>query len=668
MSAIRCALVLLAATWGCSTPSHSSLDVADGRVDGTSPADVDLDTDSDASECTIGGAIVCCPGQTNGCTEDRRSLLVCNPEGTGWDQSLCVDELGATTLCQTTQEKPLGYCTVCLPAVKRCGSEDAVQQCAPLGEQWLDLESCNGEQTGRVCYQGACLRLCDLNEKLNIYMGCDFWGVDLDNAFVSGGRSGFYDAAGEQYSIVVSNPHATWPAEIHIYTNEGEVLLDSDGNPLPSGDLLPGELRIYNLPRRDADGTLIKALAYRVESSIPITAYQFNPLENVNVFSNDGSLLLPSNVSGRYYLVMTREQTFEELRGYLTVVAIRDGDTIVNVDFTAPTLAGTNFRTNEPIPPYPPGHSASFTLKQYEVLNIETNEIGADLTGSLILASKDVVVFGGSEASNAPNTNHCLTDLHVCEWDGVTTCKSHADCRDKGLNTCCADHLEMQLFPIKSWGLKYLASRTFPRGKEKDVYRIIAAENGTLVTTVPPVVNIPILDKGEWIDFESDQNFEILAKKPIMVGQFLAAQDAPGPNVNSQGAQPGDAGIGDPAFMLLVPNEQFRQEYVFLAPNKYELDYVTIVVPDKTNVWFDCSELDPEKIPSSCSPLDSDEFERFGTGEYATIKFRIIDGVHRLYADKPASVYVYGYDQYVSYAYPAGLDIKDLGLIKEPGQ
>ena len=45
----------------------------------------------------------------------------------------------------------------------------------------------------------------------------------------------------------------------------------------------------------------------------------------------------------------------------------------------------------------------TFTLNQGEVLNVESNQPNADPTGSYVQADKDVVVFGGSEASNSPS-------------------------------------------------------------------------------------------------------------------------------------------------------------------------------------------------------------------------------------------------------------------------
>jgi len=634
----------------------------------------DLPGDAPGS-CKEDPSKVCCPGDTNGCSEDFRSILTCKEDGSGWDLVECIGDDGQASLCIVSPDAPTGYCASCIPGKRKCQDDDVALQCDQVGKGWEFYLDCNGAQTGQICLEGGCVKLCDLNDKWKMYMGCDFWGVDLDNAFVPGGRSGYYDAAGSQYAIVVSNPHPKYPADVKVYIKEAgeevEVLYDSKDEPLPSGPLGPGELRIFNLPRRDADGTILAPLAYRVAASIPITAYQFNPLENVDVFSNDASLLIPSNVLGKYYFVMTREQTFDELRSYFTVVAVRSGQTEVTVDFTASTLVGENANTGEPIVHYEPGQSAKFTLEQYDVLNIETDKIGADMTGTRILANRDVAVFGGSEASNAPNTNHCLVEEGVCEWDEETTCKDNSDCI--AFNTCCADHLEHQLFPVKSWGLRYLASKLYPRKKEKDVYRIIAAEANTQVTTIPPQVNIPVLNQGEWVDFESAENFEIIAKKPIMVGQFMAAQDAPDPNVNGVPQPNLDAGIGDPAFILLVPNEQTRQDYVILAPNKYELDYISIVAPvdeegTVVNVWYDCKEIDPKKIADACTPLDPDDFELFGTGEFATAKFQIEDGVHRVYAEKPVALYVYGYDQYVSYGYAAGLNIADLGLIKEPGE
>jgi tetratricopeptide (TPR) repeat protein len=72
----------------------------------------------------------------------------------------------------------------------------------------------------------------------------------------------------------------------------------------------PGFLEVFELPRREVDGstgaapndgthTAVTSNAYRIGASHPVTAYQFNPLENVNVFSNDASLLLPT--SYRYF-------------------------------------------------------------------------------------------------------------------------------------------------------------------------------------------------------------------------------------------------------------------------------------------------------------------------------------------------------------------------------
>ncbi|MBM4373004.1 MAG: IgGFc-binding protein, partial [Deltaproteobacteria bacterium] len=329
---------------GGSSPGDDVPAGDDGRgSDAVAPLDVPPGTDTLPS-CETGGSLVCCQGETNGCTPDQQGIYACTEDGTGWVSQPCQNDAGEATICLSGAGNPEGYCTLCKPGQRTCKDDDIILICNEQGTEWQEYQDCAGATSGQICQQGTCVKLCEINIKQNMYMGCDFWAVDLDNAFVPGGRTGFYDAAGSQYSVVVSNPSTKYPATVSISGIEGEVLFDSDDNPFPTTPLQPGQLRIYNLPRRDADGTVLAPLAYRVRSSIPITAYQFNPLQNVEVFSNDASLLMPENVMGKYYIVMTREQTFYELRSYFTVVAIREGTTIVTVDVTAPTLVGTNER------------------------------------------------------------------------------------------------------------------------------------------------------------------------------------------------------------------------------------------------------------------------------------------------------------------------------------
>jgi hypothetical protein len=642
-AAFACALFALACSPADDTPQDTAgADASDTSTSSDGGGDATLDTSVDAD--TFQWA-VCEPGTPKECVGEHptTTVLECNGSGDGYWEQPCLDE----------DDKPVwcigGACAECIPGSKSCKDDDVVLGCNEQG-QWEEGVTCSNELTGQICQQGACVKLCEVNKKFNSYLGCEYWAVDLDNAFVAGGANGFIDANGAQFAIVIGNPDPKYAAEVQIYKWQGGGMMvqdvDSAGVPLDYSPLPPGTLRVFNVPRRDVDATVLAPLAYRVESSIPVAAYQFNPLDNAEpVYSNDASLLLPVNVLGKYYIVMSREQTFDSLRTYLTVVAVQD-DTQVSVTVTAPTLASNGFEHMKP------GDTITLEMNRFDVLNIETDEPGSDLTGSVVLATRNVAVFAGSEASNAPNTARCLVEEGVCEYDLSTPCTKLMDCIK--FNTCCADHLEQQLFPVKTWGKTYLATKSIERNKELDIWRILAAEDGTQVTTSPPQANIPVLNRGEWFEFESDEHFSIVAKKPILVGQFLAAEQAPDPNVNGNPGS-GDAGTGDPAFILAVPVEQYRSEYVVLAPKQFEFDYVNITAPKGTVVALDEQTLGPEVWEPVSSQFD-------------VARLLIEDGEHRIVADAPVGVIVYGFDQYVSYGYPGGLDLNDLGLINETGE
>ena len=579
-------------------------------------------------ECVTAGS--CVAGRSR-CV-DESTLDVCSVELT-WESTPCdggcIEETDAEGEVNAQCAEPL-----CVPGQRICGDRDTVVECNETGSAFTTAERCQGMSTGQQCDRGACVPLCVLSEKVKTNIGCDYWAVDLDNAFVQG-RDGFLDAASAPFAVVVSNPHPDYTGIVSVYDNERLV---------EEAILPPLGLHIFSLPRRDVEGTTLVPHAYRVRSGIPIIAYQFNPLDNEEVFSNDASLLLPSHVVGDDYLVMTREQSFDRLRGYLTVVGINDEPTTVTVTVSAPTSSGPV----GDIPALEAGESYTVTLNAFDVLSLQTGSPGADLTGSKVTSDRPIVVFGGSEAANVPNTNHCVdidprSNQGVCAYDGETVCSNNYDCNNAFFNVCCADHLEQQLFPTTTWGNYYVATKSFDRGLEKDYWRILASQDNTKVETVPEIAEIPTLNAGEWYEFGSREHFEIVSDKPISVGQFLAGEHAPEPNVRG-GLEPGDASTGDPAFILAVPTAQFRSDFVFLAPDKYAFDYVSVIAPISAQVFFD-------DIPvESWEPVGESLM-------WQVARFPIGDGVHLLISDEPVGVIVYGYDEYVSYGYPGGLNL-----------
>lgn len=580
------------------------------------------------------GERICEPNVIDSC-EANGKYYGCNPLGTGKGSFdcgyglTCVDDACVPRICEAGSGK--------------CLDDDTILLCNEAGTAYDVEKKCMDILSKSVCEEGSCIPICDKTTKEASYIGCEYWAVDLDNAL----DAGYYDAAGQPFAVVLSNTHDSLNADVSIMTRE-----ENSVRTVLSFSIKPHSVVIAYLPDGCYDGgqscaeasavngTLITPSAYHIKSDLPITAAQFNPLNNVQVFSNDASLLFPTTAIGKRYMVMAREQHYKLFSAFVTVVATEPGQTVVQFTSSCAMLAGYDKKGGQ-IPAMSKGQTQTFVLDQYDVLNLETSLYGEDPTGSMVVADKNVAVFAGNEATSIPETEPV---------------------------TCCADHIEHQQYPLGAWGRTYNAAKLKPRNKERDMWRILARINGTRVTTTPNVFGNSImlpdgsvkeiingvleLDAGQWIDILTAESFNISASHPILVGQFMTGQDDPMDPVTNKPAQDEtgnlSAGIGDPAYLIGVPVEQYRKQYAFLAPAYYEEDYVSIVAPIGTTVVLDGRT------------IDQSEFTPFGDGKFAVSYQLIEDGSHELTASNPVGLFSYGIDQYVSYAYPAGLDLREL--------
>jgi len=578
--------------------------------------------------CFKGQCLECKPGE-KACKD--KNVIQCSPDGK--DYVVLEQCIGATDCFG-------GQCLVCYPGSKQCEGNTSMR-CQNDGMGWEYNEDCSAG--GLTCYMGACLSPCAGDIKQNTNAGCEFYAVDLDNA-----QEGEYDAQNAQYAVIVSNTSKDGNADVVLTQPDGQELKATIG---------PMSLHKYELPPKwGLDGTLKGMNAYKVTSSRPIVVYQFNPLSNeVEVFSNDASVLLPSPALGNEYFAMTFKQYENTFRGYFTVIGVSSVPTQVTFTPTCKTLAGGD------IPSISAGQSHTVELKQGEVLNVESDQLNGDLTGTYIQSNAPVVVYAGHEATNTA-----------------------------GL--CCADHLEQQMMPIKTWGVHYLISKTWERWKEKDHVRILASQDGTQVTLNPGVAMVPTLNRGEHFTFQTNVNVEISATKPVLVAQYLAssyeilgspnafncfsASDCPapftcdpfygqcvGPDCSSDAQCPSGctcdvymgmgscAPIGDPGMMLAVPKEQFMESYVFLTPDAYVQDYLNVIAP-----------LNAGKVVLDNNQIPPGNFVPVGASGFGVFRTKLNDGVHNIWSDAKIGIIVYGYDDDVSYGYPGGMGLLELNF------
>lgn len=588
-------------------------------------------------------------------------------------------------------------CITCSPGDMRCKicdgtdpgcNQDVVQACNDEGSDWQDVEQCDLENAGEVCSAATCQKACDVAKELRGYVGCEFYAADLDNAALSD----MNNASAQQYAIAVANPNRV-AVDVWVDINDAVYGAPLNVREVERRRVAPGDLEVFRLPRREVDGssatglndgthTAVTSNAYRVSSVLPITAYQFNPLENVNVFSNDASLLYPISAIGSTYTVVGWPQTIgdsdnpeqdfdstssdDDLRAFLTILGTQAGTKVdLALGDQVVRVVGAG-----PVPASGPGATFSLDIGPFDVINLETQGFNADFTGTRIVASNPISVFVGSEASDAPMFG--------------TYAKRQ----------CCADHLEEQLLPDTSAGTDYLVALMPPRTRvlnasaveestisvadirEPEWIRVVATAGRTRVRTTlePPHDDFMLSERGDRI-LTANRDVLIRADGPIQVLQVIGSQGVTG--IPRQ--YPG----GDPSIIVLPPVQQYRRDYIFLTPDKYLFDFVTIIAPRDARIRFDGGDL-----PDSCETSSVVGFNPTGAtsgsvsgadapaSEIPWVVHRcqlafpeirggpnpVImpavqhDGVHTVVSDREVAIIVYGFDRFVSYAYVGGLD------------
>jgi hypothetical protein len=578
----------------------------------------------------------------------------------------------------------LEACVTCLPQGQACDGQ-TVMRCDEQGETQTPIMECD-TAAAQACRGGSCVHLCTqaANQRSNV--GCEYWAADLDNAVASFDLN----AAAQQFAVVVSNPQPDLTAHVVIQQDDGQP--GDPGAPIQvvTAPVPPFGLVVFPLGPREVDGsppgqyntgshTALTRAAYKITSDVPVVAYQFNPLENANVFSNDASLLKPvealQNRSSELidsYVVLGWPQTIastddpytnfgstipQDFRAFLTIIGTRDG-TRVTVTSSTQVVAGG------PVAALAPGDGVDIELDAFDVLNLETGDFEGDFTGSVVASTAPVAVFSGSEASDAPR----FTNI--------------ADRR------CCADHLEEQLDPIRSAGQRFVAPVSFNRHlalanagarltpqPEPDVFRVIAVlEFGATVRTSLPgeLAEFRLDGRGSWRELASTADFWVESDNPVMLGNVTSSQSAAG----IPSGLPG----GDPSFIIIPPIEQYRDQYVFLTPDRYFFDFLRIMAPRGARIVLDTEPL--ERVPGCGLEAGTAVEQRLDTSAFAyevfrcQLSFPVIDltvdaeapllegtqndGVHRVFSDRPIGVIVEGFDRNVSYGYAAGTDLREI--------
>ena len=337
--------------------------------------------------------------------------------------------------------------------------------------------------------------------------------------------------------------------------------------------------------------------------------------DSVNVYalnyrtrSSDVAVIYPTESLGKEYFAMCYTphptSTVESNSEFLIVATVDN----TNVKITPSIDTDKGKKANSTL---------SVTLNKgqsYQVQSMNSEITGqGDLTGSYIISDQPIAFYSGVKSTAVPYT-------------GQTR-----------------DHLYEQIPPTNTWGREFYIVPL--KRRDKDTYRVLAAEDGTIVTIGGQNKTVT-LKRGIFYEFElnSSEACLLTASKKVLLAQYCRSQEVDGNN-----------GVGDPFMIILSPISQKINDVTFeayeskLIQNIFFINIITLT-SQTGNILLDHSKI-------------ADSFKAFPISKYSYAQIPTTKGTHRLQnPDKDGGflAYVYGFgdnNNTESYGYGVGFNL-----------
>jgi gliding motility-associated-like protein len=387
---------------------------------------------------------------------------------------------------------------------------------------------------------------------------------------------------------------------------------------LQSGSLSPGDVALVDIPTAyfiNNEG-LFTNRTIRVTGDKPIVVYSYITRNA----ASGATLCLPTNVLGKEYYSTNYTQVSNEANSnsFFTIIAVED-NTTVEITPAANTKNGWVAGST---------HSVNLNKGQiYQVLGTTTGNNGVDLTGSKIksVASgtggcKRIAVFSGSGKIRIAATSACPASVNS------------------------SDNLYQQLYPVATWGKKYLTIPSYNR--PTSIYRVLKSDpdanvyvNGSLIPSSSFINNI-------YYEFYNTIPNDIESDQPISVAQYFTTQGCDG-NANPY----------DPDMIMLNPVEQNIDKVTLVSSNLVASppQHHIHVIMKNGGTGISSFTLDGNPVPAASWTVHP----RDPSYSYIYLS-NVTQGYHRLVSDSGFNAIAYGYAPAETYGYSAGASVKDL--------